>query len=70
METLTELIRLLSDERILRSAPSARSARRCKLCAKPALVFHSPAAEFEYRISGICQDCQDFYFRGVGRSSG
>jgi len=31
-------------------------------CGKPALAFRDSLSRDEYRISGLCQDCQDLVF--------
>lgn len=34
----------------------------CNLCGKPATDFRDELSEREYRISGMCQQCQDKVF--------
>jgi len=40
--------------------------KRCKTCGNIALDFRTPAARREYQVSGMCQDCQDNMFDGMG----
>lgn len=34
----------------------------CSLCNKEARKFKDPESEREYKISGMCQQCQDNFF--------
>ena len=36
----------------------------CTICGKEATKFKDPLSEKEYRISGMCQCCQDDFFGG------
>jgi hypothetical protein len=40
----------------------ARSTRICKICGQPAIEFRSELSQLEYRISAICQCCQDRFW--------
>jgi hypothetical protein len=46
---------------------SAIATKTCKICRQKAVYFTDAAAEFEYSVSGICQACQDKYFRGANQ---
>lgn len=35
----------------------------CTFCGKPATVFRDDISRKEYRISGLCQECQDKVFQ-------
>ena len=59
---LQELIDLLADSAVQRRGVCARASNICKICGNQAIAFHSELTRFEYRISGICQGCQDHYF--------
>jgi hypothetical protein len=62
METLDELIEALSTPEVSVRNGRARATCTCKLCGEPARRFRDAVSEFEYRISAICQRCQDRYF--------
>jgi phosphoribosyl-dephospho-CoA transferase len=62
MQPLNELIRALSEPEVSLRDTFARSARICKICGKSARRFRDSISEFEYRVSAICQQCQDRYF--------
>jgi len=40
------------------------AAGLCMWCPKDALVFKDDLSKVEYRISGMCQECQDKTFVG------
>ena len=44
---------------------SAIATNTCKICKERAIGFRDSMSEFEYSVSGICQTCQDKYFRGI-----
>mgnify|MGYP001583263912 FL=1 len=57
-------------ERLLRemspmglSPEDAKTENICTLCPTPDLNFKNDLSRKEYQISGICQSCQDQYFR-------
>jgi hypothetical protein len=62
MQLLNELIRALSEPEVSLRDTFARSTHICKICGKPARRFRDGISEFEYRVSAICQQCQDRYF--------
>ena len=62
MNRVKELINVLGDDNVKGRAAIAKANRSCKICGKPAVFFHTSKAELEYRISLICQSCQDYYF--------
>ena len=64
MDRLRELIGVLDDQAVKSRSTLARSNLTCKICGNAADTFRSPFAELEYRISAICQACQDYYFLG------
>jgi hypothetical protein len=63
MKKLDELIRIFSSPDYRGRFLQAKATSTCLLCGKPARLFRDPPASFEYRISALCQDCQDKYFR-------
>ena len=40
---------------------------KCAFCQDPDLKFRDEASKKEYRISGICQKCQDKFFGRGGQ---
>jgi hypothetical protein len=62
VQRIRELIQVLAEEDIIARTETARAHHACKLCGKPAVLFNDPLAELEYRISSICQSCQDYYY--------
>lgn len=63
MEALSELIRILSESSVSQSESRARATQTCKLCGGPARSFRDWVSELEYKISAICQQCQNRYFK-------
>ena len=61
MNRIQELIKVLGDDNIRVQTDIAKTNRTCKICGKPAVLFRTSQAEMEYRISLICQSCQDYY---------
>lgn len=61
MNRIQELINVLGDDNVRVQAPIAKANRTCKICGKSAVLFRTSQAELEYRISLICQSCQDYY---------
>jgi hypothetical protein len=47
-----------------RSQAASIRADICSMCGKPATEFTDTISEREYRISGLCQSCQDEVFNG------
>ncbi len=43
---------------------TAITTNRCAFCKGPADTFRDSLSEKEYRISGLCQPCQDATFGG------
>ena len=60
MERVQETICPIGDENIGVRAAIARAHRTCKICGKPAVFFNSARAEIRYKISLMCQSCQDY----------
>lgn len=61
MERNLELKSVLGDENDSVRAAIAKAHRTCKICGKPAVFFHTSRAELEYKLSLICQSCQDYF---------
>lgn len=66
MDRIQELINVLSDNEVVLRSYTAKSNQLCKICGKHAGSFRSPFSELEYRISAICQACQDYYYLDGG----
>ena len=62
VDRISELIGVLSEAAVIARSFQARQERTCKICGKPARSFRTPFSELEYRLSLICQACQDYYF--------
>ncbi|WP_419658702.1 uncharacterized protein Dvar_75400 [Desulfosarcina variabilis str. Montpellier] len=62
MDKISELIRVLEDQAVVKRSLTARGTQTCKICGKPADHFRSPFSKLEYSISSICQACQDYYY--------
>lgn len=62
MDRIQELIDVLSDERVQELSVVSKKNQTCKICEKPANHFYSAASKFEYLVSGICEDCQQYYY--------
>jgi hypothetical protein len=63
MKKVDELLRIFSSPDYRGRFLQAKATSTCLLCGKPARLFRDTSASFEYRISALCQDCQDKYFR-------
>lgn len=68
MSRIQELIGALSEKEVVLRGPVAKANGTCKICGKPAKFFRTSFSALEYRISAICQACQDYYF-GDGEST-
>jgi hypothetical protein len=58
---MSEFIAILSDKNIQQRTADARANRLCKICCRPARNFRGAKSEFEYQISAICEECQNYY---------
>jgi hypothetical protein len=59
---IEKLIAVLADKEVMLRERIARGQHICKICGKPAVQFRTDCAKLEYRISSICQSCQDYYY--------
>jgi hypothetical protein len=62
MDKIQELIGMLSDGRVQERAVFSKSNQTCKICEQPATQFLSPASEFEFQVSQICESCQNYFY--------
>jgi hypothetical protein len=46
---------------------SAKASHTCLICGDQASVFTDEWGALEYEISGLCQKCQDGFFRNKQR---
>jgi len=65
MQGLDELIQIVNAPNYKARYLNAKATTTCLACGRPACLFRDFPAVFEYRISGLCQDCQDKYFREI-----
>lgn len=63
MDRLQELIEVLGDKTVASRGHVAKHQKTCKICCRPATHFRTDFSELEYRLSSICQECQDYYFQ-------
>jgi superfamily II helicase len=61
MEKISEFIAILSDKNIQQRTADAKTNRLCKICGREAGNFLDAKSEFEYQISAICEECQNYY---------
>ena len=54
-----ELNELLSCSDYNQKYAKAKATRTCINCEKPAKDFKDASRELEYKISALCQECQD-----------
>ena len=64
MTRATELLEVLSDPTYKASYTQAKATATCIRCKKPARTYRDAWAKLEYDVSGLCQDCQDYFFDG------
>ena len=58
----TELLEVLSDPTYKASYANAKATGTCIKCKKPAKTYRDSSAKLEYEVSGLCQNCQDYFF--------
>jgi len=60
------LDKITSDSKFKKTRSNALLARLCVMCENPNLNFIDQVSKKEYRISGMCQACQDNFFKQEG----
>jgi hypothetical protein len=65
MSRIDELFKIISSPTYKESYARSKSANTCVRCGGPAKGFTSFSSELEYRISALCQNCQDECFSGA-----
>jgi hypothetical protein len=66
MQRLNDLFALFTSPDYKIRFLKAKSTSSCLACGRPAQPFREFSASFEYQISGLCEKCQDIYFRSTG----
>jgi hypothetical protein len=71
MSRLAQLIDVLGDPNYMYHYRSAKSSHTCMICGNQASAFTDESAELEFKVSGLCQQCQDEYLgdKKVGNCS-
>ena len=62
MRTIDNLFQILSSATYKESYAQAKAANTCLRCGRPAKGFTDFSSELEYRISALCQSCQNECF--------
>jgi len=62
MSRSDELFSIISSPTYKESYAQSKSANTCVRCGRPAKGFTNFSSELEYRISALCQSCQDECF--------
>ena len=60
----SEVINKLVSQFAGRSREITIKGNRCMMCGGPVTGFRDALSEKEYRISGMCQECQDMVWKG------
>lgn len=61
------LDKITSDPEFKRTRSNAILAKLCVMCENPNLNFIDQLSRREYKISGMCQTCQDNFFKEEGK---
>ena len=69
MAKTLELLEIFSAATYRSSYTNAKAGKTCIRCGKPAKAFRDSSARLEYKVSALCQRCQDECFIG-GRHLG
>jgi hypothetical protein len=62
MRRIDNLFQLISSGTYKNSFAQAKAANICLRCGRPAKGFTDCSSELEYRISALCQSCQEECF--------
>jgi hypothetical protein len=63
MTGIAALQKVLADQDYRYRYHNAKATGTCILCGENAMLFTSASSQMEYRVSAICQDCQDKHFK-------
>jgi len=64
MAGIEELQKILTGQDYRYRYHAAKAMGTCILCGQRALLFRSASSQLEYRVSELCQECQDNHFNG------
>ena len=64
MAKTLELLEIFSATKYRSSYTNAKAGKTCIRCGKPAKAFRDASARLEYKVSALCQRCQDECFTG------
>jgi len=64
MAGIGELHKILTGQDYPYRYHAAKAMGTCILCGEKASLFRSASSQLEYRVSGLCQECQDEHFKG------
>jgi hypothetical protein len=62
MTRIETLLKILSQQDRDAKFIIALNTQTCISCGNPVGGFKGPSAKLEYKISGMCQTCQDYFF--------
>ena len=62
MRRIDNLFQIISSATYKESYAQAKAANLCLRCGRPAKGFTDCSSELEYRISALCQSCQEECF--------
>lgn len=65
MGTLNEFKEIVCGSNYLDKYIRAKATATCIRCGESAREFYDASARLEYRISALCQRCQDDFFHGT-----
>jgi hypothetical protein len=64
MADLVELLEVLSTASYKTNYLKSKATSTCIGCGRPANKFRDSSARLEYKVSALCQKCQDECYRG------
>ena len=62
MSRIDELFKIIASPTYKEAYAQSKTANTCVRCGRPAKGFTSFSSELEYRISALCQGCQEECF--------
>jgi len=62
MAKTLELLEIFSATKYRAGYINAKAGKTCIRCGKPAKAFRDASARLEYKVSALCQMCQDECF--------
>lgn len=64
MTRFDELVEIFCEDNYRTRYIAAKTSNICIRCGEPAEEFSDASARLEYRVSALCQICQDHFFDG------